>query len=158
MTNAVDTHDPVGMAGWLRERKSAVVEFLALDSETQQRQYLAKWQQNVLPHLAFRFEQAAQLIESLNTKRLQVEHERDVAVERLADLQRTLLGPPELAPGGASQCTAPNAPIESGTVGAPTHEPRDEHGVCPACRAGTVDHGKRVHAEGCPELNRRGES
>lgn len=33
-------------------------------------------------------------------------------------------------------------------------EPREEYGECPTCRAGTVDHGKRVHAEGCPQLNR----
>lgn len=33
-------------------------------------------------------------------------------------------------------------------------EPPEEYGECPTCRAGTVDNGKRVHAEGCPALNR----
>ena len=65
MTNEVDTHDPAGMARWLRERAQAAQDFLALDSEAQQRQYLNKWQQNVLPHLAFRFKQAAEMVEEL---------------------------------------------------------------------------------------------
>jgi hypothetical protein len=61
----LDKHDPAGMARWLRERSEAAHEFLALDGEAQQRQYLNRWQQNVLPHLAFRFEQAAEMIERL---------------------------------------------------------------------------------------------
>lgn len=79
----LDKHDPAGMARWLRERSTAAHEFLALDSERQQRQYLNRWQQNVLPHLAFRFEQAAQMIEDLNTRRLQAEHERDALIEQV---------------------------------------------------------------------------
>lgn len=45
MTTEVDTHDPAGIARWLRERAQAAHDFLALDSEEQQRQYLNKWQQ-----------------------------------------------------------------------------------------------------------------
>jgi len=61
----VDVHDPAGMAAWLRERKAACLEFYKLDSEEQQRHFLQRWQQHVLPHLAFRFGQAAELIERL---------------------------------------------------------------------------------------------
>lgn len=59
----LDKHDPAGMARWLRERQAACLEFYKLDSEAQQRQYLNRWQQNVLPHLAFRFQQAAEMVE-----------------------------------------------------------------------------------------------
>jgi len=61
----LDVHDPAGMARWLRERKAACLEFYKLDSEAQQRQFLNRWQQNVLPHLAFRFGQAAEMIDDL---------------------------------------------------------------------------------------------
>jgi hypothetical protein len=61
----VDTHDPAGMARWLRERRDAALEFYKLDGEAQQRQFLQRWQQHVLPHLAFRFGQAATMIEQL---------------------------------------------------------------------------------------------
>jgi len=62
----VDTHDPAGMARWLRERKQACLEFYELDDDAQRLHYLQKWQLNVLPHLAFRFGQAAEMIERLD--------------------------------------------------------------------------------------------
>lgn len=65
----VDTHSPSQMAAWLRERKAACLEFYKLDSEEQQRHFLQRWQQHVLPHLAFRFGQAAELIERLERDR-----------------------------------------------------------------------------------------
>jgi hypothetical protein len=64
-TDQYDMHDPAGMAAWLRARKSACLEFYKLDSEEQQRHFLQRWQQHVLPHLAFRFGQAAEMVEQL---------------------------------------------------------------------------------------------
>lgn len=69
MTNEqVDTHDPASMAAFLRERAKASRHFLTLTSEEQIRQFMQDWQKNVLPHFAFRFEQAAEMVERLNNK------------------------------------------------------------------------------------------
>jgi hypothetical protein len=61
----VDTHDPAGMAAFLRKRAAASREFVKLTDEHQIRQFMEAWQRNVLPHFAFRFEQAAEMIERL---------------------------------------------------------------------------------------------
>jgi hypothetical protein len=59
---SVDTHDYAGMAAWLRERARVNREFAANPPDPHT---LEQWQRNVMPHLAFRFEQAAIMIESL---------------------------------------------------------------------------------------------
>ena len=71
--NPVDTHDPAGMAAFLRARAQASREFLKLTDEQQIRQFLESWQKNVLPHFAFRFDQAATMIEGLSAKLERIE-------------------------------------------------------------------------------------
>lgn len=97
MTNAVDTPDPADMARWLRERKEAVVEFLKLDSEDQQRQFLNRWQQNVLPHLAFRFVQAAEMIERLAEDCRELIAERDGLNAKVCELLKQLHHEPRVS-------------------------------------------------------------
>lgn len=91
----VDTHDPAGMARWLRERSDAAREFLALTDDQQRLQFLQRWQQNVLPHLAFRFEQAAQMIERFAEEDRQWDKHSLVEIirerDRLRERERILL-------------------------------------------------------------------
>jgi hypothetical protein len=108
----VDTHDPAGMAAFMRRRAQHSREFVKLTSEEQIRHFMQQWQKNILPHFAFRFEQAAEMMEHLAsdchelaqerdeltqkvceliTQRQQAQHERDCAVEdvkRLEFIQR----------------------------------------------------------------------
>ena len=98
LTNGVDIPDPADMARWLRERKEAVVEFLKLDSEDQQRQFLNRWQQNVLPHLAFRFVQAAEMIERLAEDCRELIAERDGLNAKVCELLKQLHHEPREKP------------------------------------------------------------
>lgn len=111
MTNAVDTPDPADMARWLRERKEAVVEFLKLDSEDQQRQFLNRWQQNVLPHLAFRFVQAAEMIERLAEDCRELIAERDGLNAKVCELLKQLHHEPKANPTLGIRCQLQNAPV-----------------------------------------------
>lgn len=81
----VDTHDPAGMAAFMRKRAHHSREFVKLTSEEQIRHFMQRWQKNVLPHYAFRFDQGAEMIERLVRERQQAELERDHAVEKLAE-------------------------------------------------------------------------
>jgi hypothetical protein len=58
----LDKHDPAGMAAWLRERARINREWEHITPEAT---LLLNWQRNVMPHLSFRFEQAAEMIERL---------------------------------------------------------------------------------------------
>lgn len=62
VTDAIDTHDPAGMAGWLRERAKANREIAGLPID--------QWphRPDVLRHWALRFEQAADMVERLDRK------------------------------------------------------------------------------------------
>lgn len=71
MADPVDTHDPAGMAAFLRERAQHSREFVKLTSEEQIRHFMQQWQKNILPHFAFRFEQAATMVE---TQAAEIEH------------------------------------------------------------------------------------
>jgi hypothetical protein len=56
----VDTHDAAGMVAWLRNRAEVNRNYAALPPQ--------QWEANVLPHIAFRLDQAADMIERLDRK------------------------------------------------------------------------------------------
>lgn len=78
----VDTHDPAGMARWLRERAEANRQFR---THPNPQQFLENWQRNVMPHLAFRFDQAADLLERLDSL-LSIAQDRNAG--HCAEIQR----------------------------------------------------------------------
>jgi hypothetical protein len=89
-TEPVDTHDPAGMAAFMRRRAECSREFLKLTSEEQIRQFMESWQRNILPHFAFRFEQGAELIERMASDSRELMAERDGLTTKVCDLLREL--------------------------------------------------------------------
>lgn len=62
----VDKHDAAGMARWLRERAKANRNTEQNNRDTLGRIVLEPWRENLMPHIAFRLEQAAELIERMD--------------------------------------------------------------------------------------------
>ncbi len=63
MSNAVDKHNPAGMAAWLRERARVNREWA---KQPPPALVIEQHHRNVMPHFALRFDQAAEMIEQLS--------------------------------------------------------------------------------------------